>query len=346
MATTMKAWHAPRNSSAGLEKELYLPPTTPKPTLSTPSQMLVRVHAASINPADHKVPETRLLAHISLPDPFTPGQDFSGTVAELGSDIKDFAIGDAVFGSLCGKLGRGSLGEYIIVEREMVAKIPSSLATNMDEFAGIGVAGLTAFQAIVPNVSEGKNEKVFINGGSGGTGVFAIQIAKALGCFVTTTCSATNVELCKSLGADEVLDYTKVDVVEEMKKKGKVYKLVMDNVGTPENLYWASNAFLVEKDAKFEQIGANFNLGDFKRVGGNTFLPAFLGGGRSKYAVFLAKPSRKDLERIAGWMEEGKVKTVVDSVFEFGDATEAFKKLKTGRAKGKVIVRVRDEKDG
>lgn len=339
----MKAWHAPRNSSPSLEKTLYLLPTTQKPPLTTPSQLLIRVYSASLNPADHKVPETPLLARISLCDPFTPGQDFSGTVVEHGTDITDLAVGDAVFGSLCGALGHGSLAEYMVVEREMVAKIPSSLgATKMDEFAGVGVAGLTALQAIAPNVSEGKGDRVFVNGGSGGTGVFAIQIAKALGCFVTTTCSAANVELCRSLGADEVLDYTRVDVVEEIRAKGKVYRLVVDNVGTPADLYWASNAFLMEGGAVFVQVGAHFSVGEFKRVGCNALWPAFLGGGRSGYNVFLAKPSKKDLERIAGWIEEGKVRTVVDSVFGFEDVPEAFKKLKTGRAKGKVVVRVKD----
>lgn len=225
--------------------------------------------------------------------------------------------------------------------------MPSSLAGAKmdDEFAGIGVAGLTALQAIAPNVSDGKYNRVFVNGGSGGTGVFAIQIAKALGCFVTATCPAANMELCKGLGADEVLDYTRVDVVAEMRGKGKVYRLVVDNVGTPADLYWASNAFLVEEGAVFVQVGAYFSLGEFKRVGGNALWPTFLGGGRGRYDVFLAKPSRKDLERIAGWMEEGKVRTVVDSVFKFEEAPEAFKKLKTGRAKGKVVVRMRYDKD-
>merc|ERR1719238_545022 len=107
----------------------------------------------------------------------------------------------------------------------MIAPMPDGM--QVDDMAGVGCTGLTMYQSIKPYVKEG--DKIFINGGSGGTGIFGIQIAKALGCHVTTSCSGANVELCKGLGADEVLDYKSVDVVTALKEKGQVFSLVVDN---------------------------------------------------------------------------------------------------------------------
>jgi len=197
------------------------------------------------------------------------------------------------------------------------------------------------YQAIAPNVKNG--DKVFINGGSGGTGVYGIQIAKALGCHVTTTCSTPNVEFCKSLGADDVIDYKASDVVETLSSKGQIFSLVVDNIGTPANLYKAASAFLLPT-GKFVQIGSTISLGSLKTVGGNMLLPGFLGGGKRPYQMLMTKPSADELAQLAEWFKEGKLKGVLDSVFEWEDAPKAFEKLKTGRAKGKVVVRVPQDK--
>jgi len=196
---------------------------------------------------------------------------------------------------------------------------------------------ISRYQAIAPNVKSG--DKVFINGGSGGTGVYGIQIAKALGCHVTTTCSTPNVDLCKSLGADEVIDYKTSDVIETLSSKGQTYTLVVDNIGTPPNLYKAASAFLIPA-GKFVQIGSAMSVASIKNVGSNMLLPGFLGGGKNSYQLLMAKPSSDALSQIGGWMKEGKVKAVVDEVFEWEDAPKAFEKLKTGRARGKIVVRV------
>ncbi|PVH92107.1 GroES-like protein [Periconia macrospinosa] len=343
----MKAWTTPIPlPHPGLDASMTLDPTHPLPTPTNPNHVQIRIHSASLNPADHKVPETPFLSRFAVSNPYIPGQDFSGVVTALGSSITDLTIGDAVFGSTCGdQMGKGTLAEYVVVTRAMVAKIPDVLNGRWDDLAGIGIAGLTALHAIAPNVKEG--DKVFVNGGSGGTGVFSIQIAKALGCFVTTTCSTRNIELCRSLGADEVLDYTKVNVVDVMKGKGKVYKLVVDNVGSPADLYRASNAFTTDAGggATFVQVGVSASLQQLRMVGGNLLRPGFLGGGKAKYDLILAKITKEtpgDLERIARWMVEGKVRTVVDETFEFEGAAKGFGKLKTGRARGKVVVRVRE----
>ena len=211
----MYAWQF-KTAAGGLENNLYLPAAgVPKPKI-TEDQVLVEVYSAALNPADYKVPELGLVARGIIPSPSTPGQDFCGRVCEAGRKVTGYHVGDMVFGMHGGPFGNGSLGQYIVVSKQMLAAVPTGL--KVDYMAGVGVAGLTAFQSVQPHVKNG--DKVFINGGSGGTGIFCIQIAKALGCHVTTSCSTENVELCKSLGADEVINYKSTDVVETLKKGG------------------------------------------------------------------------------------------------------------------------------
>ncbi|OAG11554.1 NAD(P)-binding protein [Paraphaeosphaeria sporulosa] len=218
----------------------------------------------------------------------------------------------------------------------MLAPVPTGL--KVDDMAGVGVAGLTAYQSIQPHVKEG--DKVFINGGSGGTGIFGIQIAKALGCHVTTSCSTANIELCKSLGADEVIDYKTMDVVETLKKKGQVFSLVVDNVGIPSNLYGQCHHFVVHH-GHYTQVGADIGVASAIQHAGNMFLPGFLGGGRRRYQFLSLKPNHKQLVQLGQWIAEGKVKPVIDSIWEYDDTPKAFERLKTQRAKGKVVVHVK-----
>jgi len=335
--TTMRAWQF-TTAAGGLEKNLFMPAAgTPKPQIND-DQVLVEVYSASINPADHKVPEIGLLTRATRPATSTPGMDFCGKVAEVGSKVDGFHVGEMVFGTNMGGMGHGSLAQFMPVTKTMISSLPDGV--KVDDAAGVGVVGLTAYQAIQPNVKEG--DKVFINGGSGGTGVLSIQVAKALGCHVTTTCSGANVELCRSLGADETIDYRDTDIISALKEKGPVFSLVVDNVGRPGNLYANSHHFLVP-DGKFEQIGAEFDYAGIVNVAKSKLLPGFLGGGKRKYNLFLAHNDPEAMAQIGTWMKEGKVKTVVDSVFDFEQVPQAFEKLKTHRAKGKIIVHVKKQ---
>jgi NADPH:quinone reductase-like Zn-dependent oxidoreductase len=310
----------------------------PKPSI-TADQILVEVHSASLNPADHKVPELGLLSRAARPATATPGMDFCGKIAEVGSKVTGFQAGEMVFGTSLGRpLGHGSLAQFMPVSKDMLTHLPEGL--KVDDAAGMGVVGLTAYQAIKPNVKEG--DKVFINGGSGGTGVLSIQVAKALGCHVTTTCSSANVELCQSLGADEVIDYKDTDILSALKKKGQVFSLVVDNVGLPVDLYADSHHFLL-RDGMFVQLGVDFSYGGITSVFKSKLFPGFLGGGKRKYDLMLAHNDADGLTQVARWMQEGKVKAVTDSVFEFEKVPQAFERLKTHRAKGKVIVHVRKQ---
>ncbi|KAK5001421.1 hypothetical protein LTR28_012666, partial [Elasticomyces elasticus] len=188
---------------------------------------------------------------------------------------------------------------FTLAEKEGTVALPNSV--DPIDAATISIAGLTAYQSIVPKVKKG--DKVFINSGSGGTGVFGIQIAKALGCHVTTTCSTANVELCRSLGADDILDYKNKTIVKALKASKHKFDYVVDN-------------------------------------------PAFLGGAKRKHMGFFAKLKYEELKQIRAWMKEGKVKAIIDQRFPFEQAPKAFEKLKTGRAKGKIVVDVASDTYG
>lgn len=343
----MRAWLY-TSTTPTLEANLTLSPSAPVPS-PAPTQTLIRVLAASLNPADYKVPEIGALARLAIPLPATPGMDFCGVVVTPPStpaaETARLPAGTHVFGRL-GAAKHGSLGEYLVAPANAVCALPPGVfdggKLSPVDFAAVPVAGLTALQAIAPHVTPGRGDGVFINGGAGGVGTYAIQIAKALGCRVVVTCSEAKAELCRGLGADEVVEYTAVDVVEVLKKGGRRFQLVVDNVAAPAGLYKASDEFLVE-GGRFVQVGGGVSAGDVSRLVGRMVVPGWLGGGKRAFEFLLLKVSVADLERVAGWVVEGKVRSVVEEVLEMERAKEAFVRLKTGRVAGKLVVRVAKE---
>lgn len=167
--------------------------------------------------------------------------------------------------------------------------------------------------------------------------MFGIQIAKARKSYVVTTCSTGNVEWCKRLGADEVIDYKKEDVVEALKKSGRQFDLVVDNVGSPAGLHKQAHHFM-KPEAKLIQIGAEVGFGAIVTLIQRMFLPAWLGGSRRRFEFVQVKGDPDDLQQMGMWMKEGKVKVVKDEVFSFEDAPKAIEKSKTGRTKGKIVI--------
>lgn len=265
-------------------------------------------------------------------------------MAAASPKIDTFAIGDLVFGHLPPTCPYGASGEYILAPTKVCALLPKSGGITPIQAASIPCAGVTAYQCIAPHVKAG--DKVFINGGGGGCGTFGIQIAKALGCFVTTTCSTGKVETLKNLGADEVIDYSTTNVIETMRSKGPVYTVCVDNVGAPapdkeSDIYRAAGDFLLPTTGRFIQVGMPVSMGAAKTLGSRILTPGFMGGGKSKLVVFMLDSTKtQDLETMARWVVEGKVKPVIEEVFAFEDLVTAFEKVKTGRTVGKLVVRV------
>lgn len=344
----MRAWQY-TSAAGGLHKSLTLSSTAAHPRPTTPpklakDELLVRVRAAALNPIDYKLAELPYgMSRAMISVPASPAMDFAGSVVAHGAETAfPVKAGDSVFGRLDpGQFG--ALGEFVVAKSSGCAALPSTV--SFEHASGVGSAGQVAYRSVVYNVPEPSQEasaanakfRIFINGGSGGTGTFAIQIAKLLGCQVTTSCSSANVELCKSLGADEVIDYTRGSIVDTLKAKGQVFDLVIDFVGLPYDLYKTSNDFLVPA-GKYVQVGAGMSLSDMGNLTSRMMLPAVLGGGSRKFVLEAVKNNHAELSRLGQWIESGKVKVIVDEVFAYEEAPKAYEKLRTGRAKGKIIV--------
>lgn len=333
----MSAWLW-TSTTGGLEQNLSKSETAYRPgQILRPNEVLIKVSATSLNPADYKVPEGwGLIYKCVVSTPASPGMDFSGRVIATGSKVTKVRLGQFVFGCVPLPRQHGALAEYTVADGDLVVPVPEGVDVN--DAATVGIAGQTAIQVIKDQVQPG--DHVFINGGSGGVGTYAIQIAKALGCHVTTTCSTPNISLLKDIGADEVLDYTAVDVVDYLRKQGPLFSLALDMIGKPDNLYRESHNFLLP-GKPYAQVG---NESHFSTVG-RFVTPRVLGGGQRPYQLVFFKNRYEDLKQIADWMRDGKVKPVIDSVFEFDDAVKAFEKLRTNRAKGKIVIRVSSRDD-
>lgn len=330
----MKAWQLA--SPGNVLENLKLNESATRPTSKDlkGDDILVKVSSAAINPADYKVMELGFIVKGFIQFPKVPGMDLSGEVLAVGPAVTDILVGDHVIGRNNPFKGPGALSEEIILTRDGYAKIARDV--DLDKAAGTGTAALTAYQTIQPYVKPG--DKVFINGGSGGTGTFGIQIAKLLGCHVTTTCSTGKVALCKELGADEVIDYKTTNIVDALKKAGPVFSVCVDNVGAIGELYPNAPSFLLPT-ATYVAVGGG-SLGHMANVASALMRPAFLGGGKHKFVSYMTKNNHDDFNHIAKWYSEGTLKSVIDSTYDFGDALEAFTQLKKGSSAGKIIVHV------
>jgi NADPH:quinone reductase-like Zn-dependent oxidoreductase len=156
---------------------------------------------------------------------------------------------------------------------------------------------------------------------------------------VTVTCSPAKADLCRSLGADEIIDYTSIDVCQALKAKGQVFSLVVDNVGSPEGLYKAADDYLLPH-GKFVQVGAPVSLNAAKSVMTRMLVPSFLGGGKRKYEIYNIKHGSEDLKQLGQWIAEKKVRVVIEEKFEMQDLPKAFEKLKTGKNAGKLVIHI------
>ena len=333
----MKAWQF-SSTTGGIEANLKLnDKAIPPPAKLSPDEVFVEVISMSLNPADYKLAELPIVGRLAITKPASPGIDYCGRVIGTGSAV-DLKSGQIVFGRLGGPTKFGSLAECMVVKRAGAVPLPDGV--DLDDAAAIGTAGLTAYQSIVPHVKAG--DKVFINGGSGGTGTFGVQIAKAVGCHVTTSCSTPNIQLCRDLGADEVIDYKSTDIVKELRAKAPGFSLIVDNVGSPTRLYEDSHHYLKE-GGRYVQVGVASSLSGLFSLFTRSFWPSFLGGGKRPYSSIFAVNKYDDLAQIGQWMKEGKVRAVIDSVFEFEEGNKSFEILKSGRARGKIVVRVTDK---
>ena len=332
----MRVWEY-ASAAGGLENNLKLHSleALPKPG---PSQHLIKVLAVGLNPEDFKPAEAALVGRFAVKYPATPGFDIAGRFV-IPADGSAFEPGQLVFGAAStNPLAAGGLAEYVAAPAKNLVPIPTDVSPIVA--AGAPVAAVTAHGSIIPYVQVGS--RVFINGGSGGVGTYGIQIAKLAGSHVTVSCSTKNADLCRSLGADEVLDYTKrplLGQLEDVANRVQAFDHIVDNVFSDPSLYFQAHTY-TSTDARFVEVASSPSL-DFLRFAlGALLWPSWAGGGRRKLVFGYADINSENLEQIGKWIANGEVKPVTDQVFGMEDTVEAFRRLKTGRARGKVVVKL------
>jgi NADPH:quinone reductase-like Zn-dependent oxidoreductase len=289
----------------------------PVPALSN-YDVLIEIHAASVNPVDWKVREGYLRKMIPYKFPIIPGWDAAGIVKETGPLASIYKRGDRVFSRT--DISRdGTYAEYVAVNEELVALMPDNL--SFTEAAAVPLACQTAWQALVETAFLKECDKVLVHAGAGGVGSFAIQIAKNREAYVATTCSSNNVALVKSLGADEVVDYTKTDFSEALHD----FDLVLDTVGGE----------VYQKSFKVLKKGGTL----ISLLEQTDEALAREAGVKAEY-LFL-QPDRKRLGMIAELLQLGDIKPVVGTVLPLEEVKKAHNLSQSRHAQGKIVLSIK-----
>jgi NADPH:quinone reductase-like Zn-dependent oxidoreductase len=295
----------------------------------------VRVRATSVNPADWHFMRgepylMRLQAGLRRPKDAVLGCDLAGEVEAVGEGVSTLAAGDEVFGSPFMR-GFGGFAEQASVPEEVLAVKPANL--SFAEAATVPMAGMTALQGLRDNGRVEPGQRVLIIGASGGVGTFAVQIAKSLGAEVTGVCSTRNVDLVRSLGADEVIDYTQQDVTRDDRRYDLVFQLAgahspseCRRLLTPEGTLILSSG---ESDGRL--------IGPLDRILKAAVLSPFVG---QKLVSFTVQPNRGDLEFLRELIEAGKVRLAIDRTYPLNEVPDAVRYLEEGHARGKVVITV------
>jgi len=295
-------------------------------------QLLVRVRAAAINPLEWHYMRgepyiMRLDSGLRKPKVTQLGVDFAGTVEAIGDNVTQFKPGDEVFG------GRtGALAEYLIVseDRSVVLK-PANL--TFEQVASVPIAAITALQGLRDKGKLKPGQKVLINGASGGVGTFAVQIAKAFDAHVTGVCSTHNLEMVRSIGADQVIDYTREDFTEGTQR----YDVILDMVG---NHPLSAYRRVLEPNGIHVLVGGLDSgnwigplMGPIKALISAPFVD-------KEHAPFLAELNKQDLGVLADLMRAGKLTPVIDRRYGLDRIAEAIAYLEEGHARGKVVISI------
>src|SRR5256885_2154131 len=295
------------------------------------NEVLIKVRAASINPLDWRLMKgeprvMRIMVRLLKMPIGRPGVDVAGEVEAVGKNVTQFKPGDAVFGGC-----RGALAEYAVTSESGVTSKPKNL--TFEQAASINVAGLTALQGLRDKGQIQPGQKVLINGAAGGVGTFAVQIAKTLGAHVTGVCSTTNVDMVRSIGADEVVDYTK----EDFTKLPQRYDLIFECVG---NHSFSECRHVLNRTGRFIAIGAPHEM-SVTGLLAMMIKPLVLSVFVSQKAIpFIAKSNQDDLTLLGELIATGKIKPIIDRRYSLTDVRDGMRYLEAGHARGKVIINV------
>jgi len=305
-----------------------------------PRDVLIGVRAASLNPLDFKIRDGKVKLVLRLPAPVRLGCDVAGVVTAIGSEVTKFAVGDEVFARL-EKNRMGGLAEFVAADEAVVAKKPAKL--SFEEAASIPLAGLTSLQALRDSAGLTKGQRVLVHAGAGGVGSLAIQIAKQLGLWVATTTSTKNVDFVKSLGADEVVDYTKEKLTDRLNDLDGVF----DTLGGQSEL---DSLAVVKRGGTVVGIGGMPDAAFTKQWLPWFARPVIWFATRSrraaatragaKFVYLFMRPDGTELAELGAWLESGAMKAILHKTYPLAEVREAFAELERGRARGKIVVTI------
>jgi NADPH:quinone reductase-like Zn-dependent oxidoreductase len=294
-------------------------------------EVLIKVYAASVNPAELHLLRadpfmTRVYSGLLKPKNTILGADISGIIEAVGKNIKQFKIGDEVFGDLS-NCGWGGFAQYVCAPENALALKPANL--SFEEAAVVPLSSITALQGLRNKGHIQAGQKVLINGASGGVGTFAVQIAKSFGTEVTGVCSTNNLDMVRSIGADHVIDYTQVDFT----RNGQQYNLIFDAVGNRS----VSDCKRALSPNGICAVAGFTNLSHLLRV---VVLGSWVSitGSKKIGLMETAKPNHKDLVFIKELIEAGKVKPVIDRRYPLSELADAFRYLEKKHTRGKIVI--------
>ncbi|CAF4039143.1 unnamed protein product, partial [Adineta steineri] len=335
----MKQWQF---TKAGNPRDVLTMVEVPIPTTCADDEVLIKISHVSLNSAI----AYRLIAYYGIVDPIgafmgrpaVPEMDFSGIVCDLrGANVTEFNTGDRVFG--IGPTGirditQGVLREYVLAKRDHIVKVPQHI--SLKDASCFTATGYTAYCFLVEKANLKKGEKVFINGGSGGVGVMAIQLARAIvgpTGLIVATCSPTKSDIVRNLGADEVIDYTSHVLPDYLREhySSRPFDVIFDTVGTDHALYSNSPDYLTPS-------GSTVWLAT-KRILhllSAMIVPVYLGGVPRRHAFEPLKPNHSRMVALAKLVEEGAMKAVIDSTYKFTDTLDAYDRMMSRKVTGKV----------
>ncbi len=280
-------------------------------------QILVEVHAASLNPFDYKVRRGYMKEMIPLALPVTLGGDFAGTITAVGNGVSEFAVGDEVFGqaNVVGG-GSGTLAEFAAAKAGSVAKKPQSV--DFFQAAALPLVGVSAVQALIEHIKLVKDQKILIHGGAGGIGSIAIQLAKSIGAYVATTASPDHADFVRSLGADEVIDYKGQDFSTILKDFDAVYDTVGGETYTKSFAVLKKGGVIVTMVAKPDpELDKKYEVTTIGQMTNTT---------------------TERLTHLAELVDAEKIKVTIEKMFPLEQAKEAYDFLETNHPKGKIVV--------
>lgn len=313
----------------------------PVPTVGD-NEVLVEIHAAGLNLLDSKIKTGELKVILPYKLPLILGHDVAGIITEVGKKVKKFKVGDEVYARPA-DFSIGTFAEYIAFNENDAALKPANL--SMEEAASIPLVALTAWQALVEKGNLQKGQKVFIQAGSGGVGTIAIQLARHLGATVATTASEKSFETLKNLGADVLIDYKNQDFEDILKD----YDLVLNSQDT-KTLKKSLN--VLKRGGKLISISGPPTPDSAKEMGAPWFVKIILSllsaGIRKKakkkdidYSFLFMSADGGQLRQITELIESGIIKPVLDEVFPFEKTNDALSYVESGRAKGKVVIKIK-----